>query len=242
MLEMLDPQRFTRGVEVRPQDLKPVMVRRLKRDLRRLGEAFPLRTVEPIVLDGLPTTTPELELARRLTLYGATRMKRIGASPKHKAGLAKLAYVQLQQRLLSSMAAFDKTLRVHRAGLERLIEKEETLDLAAPDEIIDVETTDIASDLGLEGEAAEEAISADEDAAAEGGDRRRRSRSAIGRTASRVSDGQRHALVCRAARFAPRRAGEVACRLDQAQSAAQRPVEPSPTDHLHPVGRHAKMA
>ena len=45
MLEMLDPQRFTRGVEVRPKDLEPVMVRRLKRDLRRLGEAFPLRAV-----------------------------------------------------------------------------------------------------------------------------------------------------------------------------------------------------
>ena len=167
MLEMLDPQRFTRGVEVRPKDLEPVMVRRLKRDLRRLGEAFPLRTVEPVVLDGLPATTPELQLARRLTLYGATRMKRIDALPKRKASLAKLAFVQLQQRLLSSMAAFAKTLRVHKTGLERLIEKQETIDLAAPEQIIDVETTDVASDLGLEGEAAEEAISADEDAAAE---------------------------------------------------------------------------
>lgn len=43
LLEMLDPQRFTRGVEVRPKDLEPVMVRRLKADLRRLGEAFPIR-------------------------------------------------------------------------------------------------------------------------------------------------------------------------------------------------------
>lgn len=32
-LEMLDPQRFTRGVEVRPKDLGPIMVRRLKGDL-----------------------------------------------------------------------------------------------------------------------------------------------------------------------------------------------------------------
>jgi SNF2 family DNA or RNA helicase len=43
LLEMLDPQRFTRGVEIRPRDLEPVMVRRLKADLRRLGEAFPER-------------------------------------------------------------------------------------------------------------------------------------------------------------------------------------------------------
>ena len=43
LLEMLDPQRFTRGVETRPKDLEPIMVRRLKVDLRRLGEAFPER-------------------------------------------------------------------------------------------------------------------------------------------------------------------------------------------------------
>jgi hypothetical protein len=30
LLEMLYPQRFTRGVEVTPKDLEPVMVRRLK--------------------------------------------------------------------------------------------------------------------------------------------------------------------------------------------------------------------
>ena len=45
---MLDPQRFTRGVEIRPKDLEPVMVRRLKADLRRLGEAFPERIVEAV--------------------------------------------------------------------------------------------------------------------------------------------------------------------------------------------------
>jgi hypothetical protein len=37
LLEMLDPQRFTRGVEVRPKDLEPIMVRRLKSDLRRMA-------------------------------------------------------------------------------------------------------------------------------------------------------------------------------------------------------------
>lgn len=62
LLEMLDPQRFTRGVEARPKDLEPVMVRRLKSDLRRLGEAFPERKVEPIIIDGLPDDAPELEL------------------------------------------------------------------------------------------------------------------------------------------------------------------------------------
>jgi SNF2-related domain len=63
LLEMLDPQRFTRGVEIRPRDLDPVMVRRLKADLRRLGEAFPERIVEAIPIAGLPTDAPELDLA-----------------------------------------------------------------------------------------------------------------------------------------------------------------------------------
>ncbi len=84
LLEMLDPQRFTRGVEVRPKDLEPVMVRRLKADLRRLGEAFPERIVEPVRIAGLPEDAPELELARRLAAYGELRMKRIGACPARR--------------------------------------------------------------------------------------------------------------------------------------------------------------
>ena len=56
LLEILDPQRFTRGVPVRPRELDAVMVRRLKSDLRHFGERFPERIVEPIRLAGLPTT------------------------------------------------------------------------------------------------------------------------------------------------------------------------------------------
>src|SRR6516162_9546254 len=92
LLEMLDPQRFTRGVEVRPRDLEPVMVRRLKSDLRRLGHAFPARKIEPVVLDGLPADAPELLLSRKLAEYGALRMRRISVLPAHKAAVAKLAF------------------------------------------------------------------------------------------------------------------------------------------------------
>jgi superfamily II DNA or RNA helicase len=167
MLEMLDPQRFTRGVEVRPKDLEPVMVRRLKRDLRLLGEAFPKRDIEPITLDDLPPTTPELELARRLARYGEARMNRIGALPRGKATQAKLAFVQLQQRLLSSAAAFAKTLRVHKTSLERLIEKQGAVGPTIAQRDVYAETADILSELGLEDEAADQAIAADEDASTE---------------------------------------------------------------------------
>ena len=121
LLEMLDPQRFTRGVEVRPKDLEPVMVRRLKSDLRRLGEAFPERVVEPVIIDGLLESSPELELARQLGAYGELRMARIAKLPSGKAAIAKLTFVGLQQRLLSSVAAFHRTLRAHRGTLQRVL-------------------------------------------------------------------------------------------------------------------------
>src|SRR5271169_3972842 len=92
LLEMLDPQRFTRGVEIRPRDLDPVMVRRLKADLRRLGEAFPERIIEAVRIADLPEDTPELELARQLAAYGEMRMRRIASLPNQKASIAKLAF------------------------------------------------------------------------------------------------------------------------------------------------------
>jgi SNF2 family DNA or RNA helicase len=117
LLEMLDPQRFTRGVSVRPSDLNPVMVRRLKSDLRWLGEPFPERIVEPIPISGLPDDAPELVLARKLREYGDIRHRRLSRLPSREAALAKLVFSGLQQRLLSSIAAFASTLRVHRKSL-----------------------------------------------------------------------------------------------------------------------------
>lgn len=82
---------------------------------------FPERVIEPISIKDLPANAPELELAQRLAEYGELRMRRIASLPNQKSALAKLAFVGLQQRLLSSIAAFAKTLRVHRKTLERLV-------------------------------------------------------------------------------------------------------------------------
>jgi len=167
LLEMLDSQRFTRGVEVRPKDLEPVMVRRLKADLRKLGEVFPERVIEPISIKGLPDDAPELNLARQLAAYGELRMGRINSLSSKRAALAKLAFVGLQQRLLSSISAFAKTLKVHRKTLERLIEGEKVN--AAPlaaQAFVNLGLQEEAIDLGLEEERAEKAIEADEEATA----------------------------------------------------------------------------
>ncbi|MEH3100973.1 DISARM system SNF2-like helicase DrmD [Sphingomonas adhaesiva] len=142
LLELLDPQRFTRGVPVRPADLEPVMVRRLKSDLRALGEAFPERIVAPVVIDDLPPDAPELTLAAMLADYRTLRERRIAGLTGAPAARARLAFVGLQQRLLSSIPAFARTLRVHLAGLDRALAGA----TAAPPTDMPVEAPDDAQD------------------------------------------------------------------------------------------------
>jgi SNF2 family DNA or RNA helicase len=177
LLEMLDRQRFTRGdarsLQVRPRDLDPVMVRRLKSDLRLIdSRSFPKRSVDSIVPDGLPETAAELRLPKMLAAYGELRAKRIARLPPRHAANAKLTFVGLQQRLLSSIAAFLRTLEVHRKSLLALIEKEEA---SAPIEAAQAFVTanfdldEIPMD--AEEETAEATIAADEDAAADAASR-----------------------------------------------------------------------
>src|SRR5690606_2360408 len=70
LMELLDPQRFTRGVPIEKSSaaLSQVMVRRLKRDLREAGlGTFPRRRVVRLVLE--PEQAPELELSELLSTY-----------------------------------------------------------------------------------------------------------------------------------------------------------------------------
>ena len=120
LLELLDPYRFTRGVKVRgKRDLEDVMVRRLKDDIREIQGGFPRRKVKRLAIDGLPPDAPELQLSRLLDEYRSAREQRYAkASSKAKAA-AGLLVVGLQQRLLSSIEAFARSLKVHGATVER---------------------------------------------------------------------------------------------------------------------------
>lgn len=138
LLEILDPQRFTRGVRIRGRSqLEAVMVRRLKRDLREAGVmSFPERrvlqwrlthasgqwqVVERVWDQGTEAYTDgkarslgagapfELELAADLARYTAL------AAPSQ--GRGKLVFINLQKRLLSSVEAFARTLQVHARSL-----------------------------------------------------------------------------------------------------------------------------
>ena len=138
LLELLDPYRFTRGVKVRGRKaLEDVMVRRLKEDIRVTQGGFPERRVERVVIDGLPADAPELELSRLLDEYRTAREQRhANASGKAQAA-AGLLVVGLQQRLLSSVEAFARSLAVHRRTVERHWEREQEQAEAGKDETRD---------------------------------------------------------------------------------------------------------
>jgi ERCC4-related helicase len=139
LLEILDPTRFCRGVAVRKQDLEDVMVRRLKEDLRQIGVELPERVVVPEVIDGLPADTPELQLAELLSRYREQRNQRLATAGKRERAAENLVIANLQKRLLSSIAAFDRTLQVHCTTLQKRSAQEsrrrpqrlESLDLLA---------------------------------------------------------------------------------------------------------------
>jgi len=100
LLEMLDPQRFTRGIAVSQGEHDAIMVRRLKSDLRELTDTpFPIRHVDNVELSEGPADAPELDLFQSLLDFGELE----GSKGGH-------CFVLLQQRLLSSVAAFRSTL------------------------------------------------------------------------------------------------------------------------------------
>ena len=126
-MELLDPYRFTRGVKVTGQQeqaaLRAVMVRRLKEDIRETQGGFPKRIVEPVVVDGLPEDAPELVLSNLLDEYRGLRERRFRVATRSQQSLAALMTVGLQQRLLSSVEAFARSLAVHRETVRRQWER-----------------------------------------------------------------------------------------------------------------------
>jgi len=120
LLEVLDPQRFCRGVPVKgPKLLDAVMVRRLRKDLREVGGDFPERKVVKIAIADLPDDAPELVLSRLLQEYRKAKDARLEDTSRSKQASAMLVVTNLQKRLLSSIEAFARTLRVHRESMKR---------------------------------------------------------------------------------------------------------------------------
>ena len=116
LLEMLDSQRFVRGVTPDPVALKQVLIRRLKSTIENADgtRRFPEREVVELAVD---YPDHELEVHRLLVDYTAARAKRItGRKPGVKKA-TDLSTLLLKKRLFSSSAAFSSTLRQHAVGV-----------------------------------------------------------------------------------------------------------------------------
>ena len=146
LLEILDPQRFCRGVRVLKGQLDEVLVRRLKSDIRQLEGGFPKRTVEQVDIDGLPLDAPELVLAEKLNAYRLEREKRLAGESRSRQSAGALVIGGLQKRLLSSIEAFAKTLTVHRMSVERAVNEAREADNVSQGDIQEYERITTGSD------------------------------------------------------------------------------------------------
>lgn len=165
LLEILDPQRFCRGVPVTAKHRDEVTVRRLKDDIREIQGGFPKREVVQVDIDGLSEDAPELRLPALLDEYRELREERLKNESKRKQAAAGLLITGLQQRLLSSIEAFARTLRVHRKTVVRQWEEgskaAETKASKSPE--LDLLTGSVGND-DDRAAMAEEQLQAEEDA------------------------------------------------------------------------------
>jgi len=95
------------------------MVRRLKEDIRRVRGGFPVRQVVQVDIAGLSGDAPELRLSAMLSELRELREARLAHGPRSARQAGLLVLGTLQQRLLSSIAAFHCTIGVHGRALAR---------------------------------------------------------------------------------------------------------------------------
>lgn len=108
-------------------------MRRLKEDIRAVGiEGFPQREVVQVDINGLPADAPELLLMALLDQYRKLREQRLQGLSKRQQAAAGLLITGLQQRLLSSIEAFARTLAVHRQTVIRHRETAQKTKLVSP--------------------------------------------------------------------------------------------------------------
>ena len=87
------------------------------------GRVSPVASSSASRSTACPTTRPELVLSRLLDEYRTAREERFASTTRRAQAAAGLLVVGLQQRLLSSIEAFARSLKVHRATVERQWEK-----------------------------------------------------------------------------------------------------------------------
>lgn len=116
LLELLDDQRFARSVTPDPAQLRTVMVRRLKSEIKNWdgSDKFPRRTLEYIPVD---YTAEERRIHELLTEYVHSRAD--GYRDNQERFATEFVLKLLKKRLFSSPQAFLNTLNRHRTSLRK---------------------------------------------------------------------------------------------------------------------------
>ncbi len=115
LLELLDDQRFARGVKPSEEQLARVMVRRLKNELPPRWDGsprFPVRHLDYLEVDYPPA---ERQAHERLNRYAASR--RSNAEARAGEVAADFVTTLLKRRLFSSPKAFAETVDTHLATM-----------------------------------------------------------------------------------------------------------------------------
>lgn len=116
LLEMLDSQRFARGIQPDRKQLQNVMIRRLRGDITdHFGEKrFPERILDYVRVN---YTDEEREAHRRLQEYGDSRLKQAANDGSRYA--SEFILKLLKKRLFSSPVAFGLTMEKHLETVAR---------------------------------------------------------------------------------------------------------------------------
>jgi len=115
LLELLDDQRFARGIDPDPKQLQAIMVRRLKSELPPKWDGsprFPKRELEPLEV---AYTAEERRIHALLQKY--TQLRKTSAEGQEQQYVTEFVLKLLKKRLFSSPAAFASTLGQHERSL-----------------------------------------------------------------------------------------------------------------------------
>jgi SNF2 family DNA or RNA helicase len=118
LLELLDNQRFARGVEPDHEQLNAIMVRRLKSELPKRWDGssrFPDREIIPLLVE---YTKREREAHHLLSEYTHSRLAQVEDATERYA--TEFVVKLLKKRLFSSPAAFALTLAQHEQTLAQV--------------------------------------------------------------------------------------------------------------------------
>ncbi len=121
LLEMLDHQRFARGISPNPSQLESIMVRRLKSEFVNWAGKSKFKQR---ILDVIEVDYDEGERNAHRWLREYTQLRRKSAQSNTERYATEFVLKLLKKRLFSSPAAFRMTLEKHLSSLKKSVDKE----------------------------------------------------------------------------------------------------------------------